>query len=145
MMAATLIGEYSLVDIARLEAALAELAPLPDQLAERRVKLFRDVAASKRVDELHADREVLRRLYDNHIGIAEGYQTLAEAVGSPLAAEFERIADDVRTQRDELFSKWQTKDDLYRLLIEVIMPSKERRRELAAKYPPPQSWFDATD
>lgn len=144
-MGATLIGEYSFMDVERLESALASLTPLPEQLVERQLKLFRDVAASKRVDELHAGREAFRRLYDNHIGVAEGYHSLAEAAGSPLAVGFHQIADDVRAQRDELFAKWQTKDDLYRLLIELIVPSRERMRELIEMYPAPQSWIDATD
>ena len=70
---------------------------------------------------------------------------MAEAAGSPLAVGFHQIADDVRAQRDELFAKWQTKDDLYRLLIELIVPSRERMRELIEMYPAPQSWIDATD
>ena len=142
-MGATVLDE--LKDVERLEVALAGLAALPEVLAARKEKLFRDVIASKRVDELHASRDAFRRHFDDRIGIAERYQSIAENSGSLLAVEFAAAADELRSQRDELFAKWQTMDDLYRILIELVTPSRERMRELVEKYPAPQSWIDATD
>ena len=143
-MNATVLNDVAAAEAERLEASRSEMRTLPEQLAAQTQKLFRDVIASKRVDELHASREKLLRLYDDHIAIAERNSSRAENVGSLLASDFAAIADEIRTQRDDLFSKWQTKDGLYRVLIDLMMPSHERRRELARKYPPPQSWYEET-
>lgn len=144
-MSVTLIREFAARDAARLSTVLADLAKLPDQLAERRKQLFRDVAMNRRAAELHEGREEYRRIYDDYIGVAERYQALAEAAGSPLAAEFESVAEAIRQQRDDLFGRWRTLDDLYQVLIKDLTPSAERLKAFAARSPPPQSWFDETD
>ncbi|MBY0514260.1 MAG: hypothetical protein K2P78_10160 [Gemmataceae bacterium] len=144
-MSATLIREYALPDVEWLGAVLADLAPLPEQLADRRGHLFREAALTDRAGELHAGRDEYRRIYDEYIGVAEQFRALAETAGSPLAAEFDRVAAGVRRQRDEVFGRWQTFDDLCGLLIEYVQPSAERLKALANKYPPPQSWYEETD
>lgn len=144
-MPATLIREFAARDEERLAAVLAGLRDLPEQLAERRKQQFGDAAEGRRLPELHAERDDYRRLYDRYVEAAEQHRELAEAAGSPLAAEFGRVADEVRSQRDELFARWHTLDDLYRIVIELFTPSPERVAYLAAKYPPPQSWYDETD
>jgi hypothetical protein len=142
---ATLIREFAKPDVERLTAVLADLQTLPEQLAERRERLFRDAAVNDRAAELHDGREEYRRIYDDYIAAAERFRALAETAGSPLAADFERVAGAVRGLRDALFGRWQTFDDLCELLIEVIRPSAAQLRAYAANHPPPQSWFDETD
>lgn len=144
-MNATVLNDVAAAEAERLEAARSEMRTLPEQLAAQTQKLFRDVIASKRVDELHASREKLLRLYDDHIAIAERNSSRAENVGSLLASDFAAIADEIRAQRDDLFAKWRSKSDLYGILTAMIMPSRERRREIAALHPPPQSWIDSSD
>lgn len=144
-MSATLIRDFARRDLDRLTTALADLLALPDQLVARRKQLFRDAAMEARAEELHAGREEYRRIYDDYIGVAERFRALAETAGSPLVADFERVAGAIRGQRDEVFGRWQSFDDLCALLIEVIQPSAEKLKQLAAKYPPPQSWYDETD
>jgi len=144
-MSATVLNDVAAAETERLEAARAEMMKLPEELATQTQKLFRDVIKSKRVDELHASRDKLLQLYDDHIAIAERNLSRAENFGSLLASDFAALGDGIRVQRDVLFAKWQSKDDLYRILIELVTPSEERMKELVKKYPPPQSWFDATD
>jgi hypothetical protein len=141
-MSATLIREFAARDVERLQAVIADLVTLPEQLADRRMQLFRGAALNRRIEELHAGRDEYRRLYDDYIGVAERFRALADTVGSPLAAEFERVAEAVRRQRDELFNRWQTYDDLCEIMIEHIQPSAEQLKKLADKHPPPQSWYD---
>ncbi len=92
-----------------------------------------------------AQSEVFHTPYFNGLlGIAEHYQGLAEAADSPLAADFQHVADEIRRQRDELFNRWQTFEDLCQIVIEAVQPTVERLKEIAAKHPPPQSWYDET-
>lgn len=141
-MSATLIREFAALDAERLKSAIADLVTLPAQLAERRKQLFRGAALNRRIEELHAGRDEYRRSYDDYIGVADRFRALADTVGSPLATEFEKVAEAVRHQRDELFNRWQTYDDLCEIVIEHIQPSAEQLQRLADKYPPPQSWYD---
>ena len=143
-MPATLIGEHANLDVERLGVVLADLVQLPEQLTERRERLLHDAGMTSRVEELQAGREEFRKIYDVYLGVIEWYGTLAGSLGSPLATEFERIAEEVRNQREELFGSWITFDDLCKLVIEVIQPSRDRLRAFAASHPPPQSWFDET-
>ena len=144
-MPATLIREFAARDADRLAAALAGMRDLPEQLTERRKQMFGDAAEARRLPELHAGRDDYRRLYDHYVGAAEHYAGVAEAAGDPSAADFARVADEVRAQRDDLFGRWQTLDDLYRVVIDLFTPSPERSAYLAAKYPPPASFWDETD
>lgn len=143
-MPATLIREFAAQDARRISAVVAELLGLPEQLAARRDRLFREVAADRRVSELHAGREEYQRLYDDYIGSAERFQALAEAAGSPLAADLGRVAHAIREQRDELFRRWRTLDDLYQYIGDSVAIPPEKWPALAAKFAPPQWWYDET-
>jgi len=144
-MPSTLIREYAAPDLDRLAAALAGVANLAAHLAERKNLLFRETARSGGAEELHAGRDDYHRIYDDYIAVAERFQALAEAADSPLAADFGRVAGAVREQRDALFGRWGSFDDLCELLIEQIQPSAAQLRALAERSPPPQSWYDETD
>jgi hypothetical protein len=144
-MPATLIREFAARDADRLAAVLAGMRDLPDQLAERRRTMFRDAALRRQVPELHAGRDDYRRLYDGYIESAERSRDLAEAAGSPLAAEFARVADEVRKQRDELFDRWQTLDDLYRIIVDALAIPPDRWPALAAGFRPPDWWYDEAE
>ena len=52
--------------------------------------------------------------------------------------------DEVRRLYDELFPRWQTRDDLAHLLIEKFSLPAEKLRQLSAKHPPPASWLEET-
>ena len=41
--------------------------------------------------------------------------------------------------------RWQTLDDLYQILIEKFTLPAAKLDEIAAKHPPPPSWFEGTD
>ena len=46
---------------------------------------------------------------------------------------------------DELFLHfWQTEEDLHQIVIEQLSLPADKLRELAAKYPPPASWYEET-
>jgi hypothetical protein len=47
--------------------------------------------------------------------------------------------DQLQKHYDSLFPRWQTLDDLEAILLERISLPNEQLKELAAKYPPPQS------
>ena len=61
-----------------------------------------------------------------------------------MREELARTLSELVQLRDEIFSNWHTADDLARILIEKFSLPAETLRELAAKTPPPQSWFEET-
>src|SRR5438067_4232077 len=82
-------------DLDQLRAVVADLLSLPEHLADRRKQFFRDVALEDRAQALHEGRDEYRQIYDDYIGVAKQFQALADAANSPLATEFERVADEV--------------------------------------------------
>jgi hypothetical protein len=61
-----------------------------------------------------------------------------------MKEELSKAICELRKQYDALLVRWQTLDDLTQILIEKFSLPAEKLRELAAKYPPPQSWFEET-
>ena len=143
-MPATLMSEFTTRDRERLSTVLTDLRELPEQLAERRKALFRDAAMNDKAEELHAGRDEYRPLYDGYVEVAERFQALAETVGSPLATEFERVAEAVRRQCDDIFARWDSLDGLREMLIEHIQLTNEQLAAYAKRFPAPQSWYDET-
>lgn len=141
-MTATLLSEFTLRDRERLSTVLTDLRTLPEQLAERRADLFREAATGNKAEELHAGRDEYRQIYDGYVAVAERFRALAEAVESPLADEFEGVAEAVRQQRDDLFGRWVSLDDLCEILIDHIRLSGKELGEFVKRHPAPEAWYD---
>jgi hypothetical protein len=110
----------------------------------------RTAAENRRLDELHAARDDYRALLKGHLRLLEDYLDLTEvhqrAFGpNPVwLEELKRAVDELRKLHDELFPRWQTRDDLAHILIEKFSVPAEKLRDLAAKHPPPASWLEET-
>jgi hypothetical protein len=61
------------------------------------------------------------------------------------ADELARAVDELRRLYDELFPRWQTREDLTGILIDKFSLPNVALIALAEKHPPPQSWYDETD
>ncbi|HXD88781.1 MAG TPA: hypothetical protein VN641_19985 [Urbifossiella sp.] len=144
-MPATLIRDFAKNENERLDAALADLATLPEQLVDRREQLFRQAARQKQLRDLHDGRAEYFQVLEAYASIAEQFQALAEAVDSPLLRNFESIAERLREQSQELDRRWRSFDDLCELVVEVVQPSADRLRALAASHPAAESWLNETD
>jgi hypothetical protein len=46
---------------------------------------------------------------------------------------------------DSLFPLWQVLDELEVILLEKMSIPNEDLKKLAAKYPPPSSWYDESE
>jgi hypothetical protein len=123
-------------------------------LKDRWGQICREAAAERKVEELHAARGSVLSVFDRLIAFHKSYLALLDLQeeltgrnGHPRwpRQELVRATEELVGLRDEIFSRWQTRDDLYQILIEKFTPSAERQKDLAAKYPPPQSWYEETD
>lgn len=109
----------------------------------------RDSASNRTVEELHSARDAYRDLLRGHLKLLEDYISVSELHDRHLAPstqidELRRAAAGLRELHDELFPKWQTLDDLHDILRKKFTLPSAILDELAAKHPPPQSWFDET-
>lgn len=120
------------------------------ELRELWERTSRDAAATRKIEELHATREAYRALLKGHLLLLEDYLSVAELhqlhLGPPSerVSELRRAEEGLRELHDELFPRWQTLDDLHAILAQKFTLSAAKLDELAAKSPPPQSWFDET-
>jgi hypothetical protein len=101
-------------------------------------------------EELHAIRDDYQSILLAHLKILDGCLILL----SRLQGEYphERFAerlplfrDALQKHYDALFPRWQTLDDLEAMLLERASLPNDQLKALAAKYPPPQAWYDETD
>lgn len=143
---------FRLPDLEDFPGPFAERArTVAGELRERWEGACRDAAEHRKIPELHAAREEYHALLEGHLRLLEEYLAVAELhrrLFGPHAArveELRRAVAELRGLRDELFPRWQTVDDLYRLIIEKLTPPAEQLKALAAKYPPPESWLNETD
>jgi hypothetical protein len=110
----------------------------------------REAVENHRLDELHAARDDYRALLNGHLQLLEDYLALTKLHGrafGPNPAWIEELGQavtELRTLHDQLFPRWQSRDDLVQLLIEKFSLPADRLRELAAKHPPAESWFEET-
>jgi len=109
----------------------------------------REAAAQRTVEELHAARDAYRDLLRGHLKLLEDYIAVSELHDRHLGPstqieELRRAAAGLRELHDELFPRWQSLDDLREILKRQLTLSPEKLNEIAAKHPPPQSWFEET-
>jgi len=107
-----------------------------------------DILQYDNAEVLHESRDEYERILLAHLKIIEGYLTLLyssrEFNGNQQhIVEIERTRDELTSHYSKLFPRWQTLDDLEGILIERLPRlDHTKMKALAAKYPPPQSWYD---
>lgn len=109
-------------------------------------RVCRERLAAGDAEPLHAVRDEYHRVLVAHMKIIDGYLSLLDSDDSPRSTAH---ADQVRATRellqkhyDKLFPRWQTLDDLEGILLAPLTPTNAQLMALAAKFPPPQSWFE---
>jgi len=122
-------------------------------LGERWKDICQEAAASRRLNELHAAREDFLAVFNQLITFHKSYLGLLDLHGrltdrdlSPRFArkELSQAIEELVALRESIFSNWRTADDLASILVEKFSLPAEKLKELAAKHPPPQSWFEET-
>ena len=122
-----------------------------EELRDQWERTSREAARTRTIDELHAARGEYHALLKGHLRLVEEYQALTEVhqrvFGSnpAWAEELKRAADELRKLYDELFPRWQSREDLTGILIDKFSLPNAALIALAEKHPPPQSWYDETD
>jgi hypothetical protein len=110
----------------------------------------RKAAELRELDMLHAARDEYRALLKGHLRLLEDYLDLTELHQQSFGPnrvwtdELKQAVGTLRQLYDDLFPRWQTRDDLAQILIEKFSLPAEKLRELAAKHPPPASWLEET-
>ncbi len=99
-------------------------------------------------EELHAARDDYQAVLVAHLKILDGYLFLLGRFADEYRSEFvERLnpsRERLQKHYEALFPRWQTIDDLEAMLLERISLPNDQLKTLAAKYPPPQTWYDET-
>lgn len=120
------------------------------ELREEWDRVSREAAAERRLAELHADRDAYHDLLAGHLRLMEEYLRLAELHHRALGAspvwvkELTAAVTELQALYSELFPRWQTADDLHRIVIDKLSLPATRLRDLAASAPPPAAWFEET-
>ena len=101
-------------------------------------------------ETLHAAREDYQTVIQGYLKILDGYLTLlsrfeGEHPHAEFAERVTRSSDQLQRHYDSLFPRWQTLEDLEAILLERISLPNDQLKALAAKYPPPQSWYNETE
>lgn len=103
-------------------------------------------------ERLHAARDDYQAILLGYLKVLDGYQLLAGRFGDEFPFPPQELADrlsetreEIQKHYDSLFPRWQTLDDLENILLERITPSNAELKELAKRYPPPQSWYKETE
>jgi hypothetical protein len=110
----------------------------------------RDAAENRRLDELHASRDDYRALLSGHLRLLEDYLALTQVHQRAFGPNPSRVSEltaavsELKRLHDELFPRWQTADDLARILIEKFSLPADALRELATRHAPPASWLNET-
>ena len=109
----------------------------------------RQAATSGDAEELHAARDDYQTALLAHLKILDGWMTLLSRFPREYPPGFaERMTscrDDLQKHYDAIFPRWQSLDDLEAMLLERVSLSNDQLKGLAAKYPPPQAWYDEAD
>ena len=120
----------------------------PESIGESLVRAWDRVSAdtlrSGDAEHLHATRDEYRTGLLAALQLLDGYLILTARSGDP-ADRLRASRDALQLHHNSLFPRWQTLDDLEGILLERITPSNAELKELAAKYPPPASWWEETE
>lgn len=136
---------------------LRELADPPERLAELWLTLAKDdteliaawdgvcarVLRDGSIEDLHAARNDYQAVLFGHLQLLDGHLTLLERFGDETRREA-IAAQRTRLQQhfDTLFPRWRTQENLEAILLERLRIPNDTLKTLAAKNPPPQSWYD---
>lgn len=114
--------------------------------------ICRETKTAKQVDELHEARDDIRSIFDRYISLFKDYVALLDLIeqmtnrNGPLPQLRERInreVEELTRLSGEIFSKWETVDDIAQVLIDKLPPLTPEQLSYIAKHnPPPQSWYD---
>lgn len=107
----------------------------------------RQAIANGNAEELHAAREDYLAVLTGHLKMLDGYLLVQSRFRDdyPDVEPAERAArarEELQRHYDSLFPRWQTLEDLEAILLERVSLPNDQLKELAAKYPPPQAWYD---
>lgn len=118
------------------------------ELRGRWERTIRAAAEARKLPELHATRDDYRMLLEGHLRLIEQYQALSALHGQVFgsnpewADDLAAAAGGLRGLYDQLFPRWQTLDDLYRIVGDAVAIPPEKWPALAAKFRPPDWWYD---
>jgi hypothetical protein len=113
-------------------------------------RVCRQTIASGSAEGLHSAREDYQAILLGHLKILDGYLVLlnrfaGEAPVEEFTGHFAQTRDTLQKHYDSLFPRWQALEDLEAILLERVSLPNDQLKELAAKYPPPQAWYDEAD
>jgi hypothetical protein len=109
-------------------------------------RVCRQATQGGNAEELHLTRDDYQTFLLAHLKILDGWLTLLSRFPREyppgFAEDFASIRDQLQKHHDSLFPRWQTLEDLEAILLERVSLSNDQLKALAAKNPPPQSWYD---
>ncbi len=112
-------------------------------------RVCRRTTESGNAEELHEARDDYQTALLAHLKILSGWLALLSRFPheypTGFAAQMTASHDELQKHYDSLFPRWKTLEDLEAILLERISLSNDQLKTLAAKYPPPQSWYDEAD
>lgn len=112
-------------------------------------RVCQQATRSGSAEALHADRDDYQTYLLAHLKILDGWLTLLNRFPHEyppgFAQDFAGIREKLLKHYDSLFPRWQTLEDLEAILLERISIPNEQLKELAAKNPPPSSWYNEVD
>ena len=112
-------------------------------------RVCRQATQSGSAEELHAAHDDYQAFLLAHLKILDGWLTLLgrfpREYPPGLAQDFTSIREELQKHYDSLFPRWHTLEDLEAILLERISLPNDQLKTLAAKNPPPQSWYDEAE
>jgi hypothetical protein len=97
-------------------------------------------------EELHATRDDYQATLLGYLKILDGWLTVMSRFPGEYSEQSLKAVSLNQEQLQQhygfLFPRWQTLDDLDAILLERVAIPNERLNSLAAKFPPPSSWYE---
>ena len=136
------------------------LAPIPPtlfkdhlEIADRVISNWKNMAqsviANDRIEFLHNQRNSYREVVNDWINNLEAFYRLLQEMFSPdfddvlpVMADVQKSLRRIKEFSHQLFSRWETQEDLEILLAEEIALPNEILIKLAARFPPPPEWLE---
>ena len=131
------------IDVDKL---LFHMKAIPSRVQQTWKDVIQVAVRENRCEELHAAREEVKAYVDEQVAIMEWAVSgkLLAGSGHQLGRliELEPDLTKLKEFRQDLFSQWQSIDDLYELAVRGFRYSEEKFKAYAAAHPIPQSWYD---